>query len=403
MTNSEQDIKLPFESHEQIQAQNRALSSSNDPINQPEEISTTRDTSQSSRYQSRYIEDDILEGLGTAFNRGVAGVKATFERMVDHAKAFLTGVGAQISTFFVPSKIDLTLGFTFLTTYLGILMLFPSRPNRFALGVGIMAGILMILSGLWPLAAIIGGLVAAISGIRDHQIDNKAFWFTIPFALLMIVGSVATQTETIIGIIPTITLMGLLLITLFGVFAPKNIRRKFSFYFMNQSEKEAYREEEKAIQAAPKALEEANQLKAKKAQKYALFGRHIEVLEKIEIQVTQLPQDLANPVIEIGISSTKIIKAMERDPRDVLVGGRFLNRYLPIIQENLAKYITVREYAPIEKQQELHIDVMKSMSTLQQAFTQLSLELVANEMHDLKIDMNVIDTLVRSQGFEIKK
>lgn len=402
MTNSEQDITLPFESHEQIQAQKHALSSSNDLINQRDETSNSTGSSHSSRYQSRYIEDDILEGLGTAFNRGVAGVKATFDRMVDHAKAFLTGVGAQIATFFIPSKIDLTLGFTFLTTYLGMIMLFPSRPNRFALGVGIIAGILMILSGLWPLAAIIGGLVAAISSIRDHHIGNSAFWFTIPLALLMLVGSVATQTETIIGIIPTITLIGLLFLTLFGIFAPKNIRRKFSFYFMSESEKEAYQEEEKAIQAALKALEEANQLKAQKAQKYALFGRHIEVLEKIEIQITQLPQDLADHVIEIGISSTKIIKAMERDPRDVLVGGRFLNRYLPLIQENLAKYITVREYAPLEKQQELHIDVMKSMSTLQQAFAQLSLELVANEMHDLKIDMNVIDTLVRSQGFEIK-
>ena len=97
--------------------------------------------------QNRYIEEDILDSLGSAFNRGVAGVKATFDRMVDHAKAFLTGVGAQIATFFIPSKIDLTTGFTFLTTYLGFIMLFPSRPNRFALGVGIAAGIVMILSG----------------------------------------------------------------------------------------------------------------------------------------------------------------------------------------------------------------------------------------------------------------
>ncbi len=353
--------------------------------------------------QNRYIEEDILDSLGSAFNRGVAGVKATFDRMIDHAKAFLTGVGAQIATFFIPSKIDLTTGFTFLTTYLGFIMLFPSRPNRFALGVGIAAGIVMILSGLWPLAAIIGGLVATISGIRDTQIGNKAFWFTIPFSLLLLVGSVATQAESIIGVIPLITLIALLMLTLFGIFAPQNIRRKLSYYFMSESEKNRYREEEKELQETLKALEEANQAKAKSAQKYALFGRHIEILEKIELQVTKLPDDLSDQVVEIGISSVKIIKAMERDPRDVLVGGRFLNRYLPLIQENLTKYITVIEYAPLEKQQELHIDVMRSMSALQQAFSQLSLELVENDLHDLKVDMNVIDTLVRSQGFEIKK
>lgn len=395
MTHSNQKMKLPFESH---QHEKRSQETEQSTVQK-----SLTEQQYSQRYQSRYIEDDILDNLGQAFNRGVAGVKATFDRMVDHAKAFLTGVGTQIATFFIPSKIDLTLGFTFLTTYLGIVMLFPSRPNRFALGVGIVAGILMILSGLWPLAAIIGGLVAAISGIRDTKIGNKAFWFTIPFALLMIVGSVATQAETTLGIIPTMTLIALLLVTLFGILAPQDMRRKFSYYFMSESEKVAYKAEEKELQEALQALEEANQVKAKNAQKYALFGRHIEILEKIEFQLSKLPNDLSLHVVEIGISSSKIIKAMERDPRNVIVGGRFLNRYLPMIHDNLAKYITVIEYAPIETQQELHVDVVKSMSTLQQAFSQLSLELIENDLHDLKVDMNVIDTLVRSQGFEIKK
>lgn len=391
MNRSTQDPKLPFEAQRERKAHHQ------------EQEETSNNRSQASKpYQSRYIEDEIFINLSGAFSRGVAGVKATFDRIVDHAKAFLTGVGTQIATFFIPSKIDLTLGFTFLTTYLGMIMLFPSRPNRFALGVGIIAGILMIVSGLWPLAPIIGGLVAAITGIRDRHIDNRTFWFTIPFSLLLIVGSVATQTETIWGIIPLITLIGLALTTLFGIFAPNNIRRKFSYYFMSEAEKKAYLKEEKEIQEALRALEEANRLKAEKAQKYALFGRHIEILETIELQVTKLPTDLSEQVTEIGITSIKIIKAMERDPRDVLVGGRFLNRYLPLIQENLTKYITVQEYAPDHKIQELHQDVLKSMTTLQQAFTQLSLELVENELHDLKIDMNVIDTLIKSQGFEIR-
>ena len=408
MNRSKQEPKLPFESQAERQSSSHhenVLSSSQTMDNAAQDPSQGQSPNESQRskpYQSRYIEDDIFINLSGAFSRGVAGVKATFDRMVDHAKAFLTGVGTQIATFFIPSKIDLTLGFTFLTTYLGMIMLFPSRPNRFALGVGIIAGILMIMSGLWPLAPIIAGLVAAITGIRDTQIDNRTFWFTIPFALLLIVGSVATQTDTILDIIPSITLIGLALTTLFGVLAPKNIRRKLSYYFMNEAEKHLYLEEEKAIQEAMKALEEANRLKAEKAQKYALFGRHIEILETIEIQVTKLPQDLSEQVTDIGITSIKIIKAMERDPRDVLVGGRFLNRYLPIIQENLTKYITVQEYAPEHKIAELHQDILKSMTRLQQAFTQLSLELIENDLHDLKIDMNVIDTLIKSQGFEVR-
>lgn len=390
------DPKLPFESRKSTQSHSKLSS---------KEIHQQRSHQDNlpQKYKNRYIEEDIFDGLSGAFSRGVAGVKATFDRMIDHSKAFLAAMGVQIATFFVPSKIDLTMGFTFLTTYLGFIMLFPSRPNRFALGVGVIAGLLMILSGLWPLAAIIAGLVAAISGIRDSNIPNKAFWFTIPFSLLLIVASVAWNDQSIWGIIPTFTLAGLSATTLFGLFAPKNIRRKFSYFFMSESEKLAYQEEEKEIQAALKALEEANLLKAQKAQKYALFGRHIELLEKIEVQVTKLPDDLADQIVEIGISSVNIIKAMESDPRDVLIGGRFLNRYLPIIHENLTKYITVAQYAPLETKEELHKDISKSVNTLQQAFEQLAFELVENDLHDLKIDMNVIDTLVRSQGFEIKK
>lgn len=390
------DPKLPFESRKSTQSHSKLSS---------KEIHQQRSHQDNlpQKYKNRYIEEDIFDGLSGAFSRGVAGVKATFDRMIDHSKAVLAAMGVQIATFFVPSKIDLTMGFTFLTTYLGFIMLFPSRPNRFALGVGVIAGLLMILSGLWPLAAIIAGLAAAISGIRDSNIPNKAFWFTIPFSLLLIVASVAWNDQSIWGIIPTPTLAGLSATTLFGLFAPKNIRRKFSYFFMSESEKLTYQEEEKEIQAALKASEEANLLKAQKAQKYALFGRHIELLEKIEVQVTKLPDDLADQVVEIGISSVNIIKAMESDPRDVLIGGRFLNRYLPIIHENLTKYITVAQYAPLETKEELHKDISKSVNTLQQAFEQLAFELVENDLHDLKIDMNVIDTLVRSQGFEIKK
>lgn len=400
---------LPFESHQYHDQRHPSQKTSKAPIksgaasSESAAMNQEKNQRDSSQYRHINLEDDILKSLNGAFNRGIAGVKATFDRMVDHAKAFLTGIGTQVAAFFIPSKVDLTLGFTFLTTYLGMIMLFPARPNRFALGIGLVAGLFMILSGLWPLAPLIGGLVAAISGIKDTQIDNKAFWFTIPFSLLLLVGSVATQPESILNIIPITTLVGLLLLILFGLGAPKSLRRKLSYYLMNEAEKSAYREEELAQEAAVKAQEEAKRLTAEKAQKYALFERHIEILTKIEEQVPKLPADLSDQVVEIGLSSVKIIKAMEKDPRDILVGGRFLNRYLPIIQENLAKYITVTEYAPPETQQALHLDLIKSMATLQQAFNQLTLELIENDVHDLKIDLNVIDTLVRSQGFEIKK
>lgn len=402
------DQKLPFEGRVSQQQKRASADKSSQKTgdhsqNRDHKAAYTRNRQPNNRYENRYIEEDIFDGISSAFSRGVEGVKATFSRMIDHSKAFLTGVGAQIAAFFIPASISITPGFTFLTTYLGLIMLFPSRPNRFALGVGIIAALIMIISGLWPLAAIIGGLIATISGIRDTHIDNKIFWATIPLALLMLAGSVAQHPETIAGIIPAPTILALILTQIFGLFAPQRLRRKFSYYFMNETEKKAYRDTEKEIDAELKILQEAQQLKAEKAQKYALFGRHIEVLTVIESQVIQLPNDIADTVEMIGIASVKIIKSMERDPRDVLTGGRFLNRYLPLIQENLTKYIHVSEYASGPKLQELHEDIAGSMKTLQSAFDKLSDELIENDLHDLKIDTNVIDKLLTSQGFDIKK
>lgn len=393
----QQDQKLPFE--ERISKYHRPTQSPSKP--QKNDFKERAQTYQ--KAENRYIEEDIIDGISGAFSRGVEGIKATVNRMVDHAKAFLTGVGTEIASFFIPASINLTPGFTFLTTYLGLIMLFPSRPNRFALGVGIVAALIMILSGLWPLAAIVGGLIAAITGTRDAHIGNSAFWATIPLALLMIVGSVAREPESLLGIIPLVTMIALLITLLFGLFAPQRIRRKLSYYFMNEREKIEYRETEKEIEAELRALKAAQRLQSERAEKYALFGRHIEALGIIEAQVNKLPDDIADTVVEIGISSVKIIKSMERDPRDVLTGGRFLNRYLPLIQENLTKYINVSEYAAGPKLLELHGEIAQSMLTLQSAFDTLANELIENDLHDLKIDTTVIDKLLTSQGFEIKR
>lgn len=378
-------------------AQERAMDLS------PSHRESRREEKRHATNQNAPYDQEIFNSLNSAFSRGIEGAKATFNRLVDHAKAFIAGIGVEIARIFIPSSDGITPGFGLLGSYLGLIMLFPSRPNRFALGVGIIAAIIMILSGYWPISLLIGGIVAAISGIRDRDINNRAFWFTIPLALLFLAGSLADHPAAAFSIFPGITSSALAVTLLFGLLAPKKIRRKFSYLFMSEREKQAYIETEREIEAELAALRRAEKLEAEKAAKYALFGRHIELLEKIEMLVDRLPQDIADQVVEIGFSASKIIKAMERDPRDVLVGGRFLNRYLPLIQENLQKYLTVMEYASRDKQIELHQEILRSMQTLQQAFDTLSDELIENDLHDLKVDTTVIDKLLRSQGFEVDR
>ena len=110
---------------------------------------------------------------------------------------------------------------------------------------------------------------------------------------------------------------------------------------MSEREKQAYIETEREIEAELAALRRAEKLEAEKAAKYALFGRHIELLEKIEMLVDRLPQDIADQVVEIGFSASKIIKAMERDPR--CLSGRPLLKSLSSADSGESAEISYRD------------------------------------------------------------
>ncbi len=343
------------------------------------------------------IEEEQALDFTAAFSRGIASIKETFYRMLDHVKSFAAGVFIQIMTLIVPFKGPINPVFPIFASYIGLLMLFPARPNRFALGVGLIGTLIAVLSGYWPIALGIGGIIAAITGIRDRDIDNRIFFVTIPLAFLALAFAFYKTGNDF----PTISLIGLGITTLFGLIAPPKIRRKFSYYFMSPNEKKAYLAEEKAIQAEIQRLEAEAKIREEKNAKFALFARHVEVLEKLENEVDSLPEDLSLIINAIGMDSAKIIRAMEKDSRDIITGGRFLNRYLPLVQDNLIRYQTIMAYQPKESEK-IHIDTIRSMNAVRQAFDQVIEQLIENDLHDLQIDFNVTDTLLKSQGFEIR-
>jgi len=134
-----------------------------------------------------------------------------------------------------------------------------------------------------------------------------------------------------------------------------------------------------------------------------LFARHIEVLRLIEDENKNLPPQLAMIVEKIGTQSIDILKIMKTDPRDVLPGGQFLNRYLPLIHQSVVRYTTIKSLHSEENVKE-NIDekTLVALNGMQQAFTQIRQQLADNDVDDLRVDLKVMDQLIRSQGFEIK-
>lgn len=142
---------------------------------------------------------------------------------------------------------------------------------------------------------------------------------------------------------------------------------------------------------------------AEEEKSYALFARHIEILRLIEEENKNLPDPLAEVIEQIGHQSINILNLMRADPRDVLAGGQFLNRYLPLIHQSIVRYSTIKSlHSDTNLDEDIDHKTLVALTGMQQAFTQIRKQLAENDVDDLRIDLKVMDQLIRSQGFEIK-
>ncbi|OYQ75375.1 hypothetical protein [Wohlfahrtiimonas sp. G9077] len=330
----------------------------------------------------------------------VKGAKTTVKRMLFHSKAFLGGITAQVLKLFIPSSIDPFYGATFLCNYLGIISLFPLHKNHTATLLGLIVAAATVVGGLWPVALLFGGLTTTIIDLLDKETRNTGFWFTIPLSLLALAFASIQMPASILSAMP-IWIYGIIALAIVtGFLKPKAVKHLANLALMKEDEKRSYLENIERQMAAQLAKENA----AKEARSYAVFARHIEILRLIEEHTTQLPYDLAIVVESIGTESVDILKIMQRDPRDVIAGGQFLNRYLPLIHQSLVRYSTIKS---LHDTQSIEMDIdaktLQSLRGIQQAFVQIKKQLADNDVDDLKVDLNVMDKLIRAQGFEIKE
>lgn len=342
------------------------------------------------------VMDDKQVDFSTAF---IEGAKTTARRLLFHFKALASAITLQICKFFIPSSIDPFYGATFLCSYIGVVMLFPLQKNHLATGLGLLTALLVTLAGSWPIALLCGGIITMVLDLIEQKTDNSGFWFTIPLSILSLFYANINMSPSLFSQPPIWAYAGIGLILVMGLMRPKKLQHFANLALMNELDKNSYlaRLERLAAQklAAKKAVQEELS--------YAVFARHIEMLRLIEEENGQLPPKLANVVQHIGEQSTDILKIMKADPRDVLPGGQFLNRYLPLIHQSIVRYSTIKS---LHSQDDINEDIDEktfiALKSMQQAFTQMRQQLAENDLDDLRVDLKVMDQLIRSQGFEIK-
>lgn len=345
--------------------------------------------------EKEYIKIEEVD-FGTAF---IKGAKTTAKRMLFHFKAIAGGLTAQILKLFIPSSIDPFYGATFLCSYIGIVMLFPLQKNYFATALGLLTTLLLVLVGMWPIALLFGGFMTMLLDLIEQKNENSGFWLTIPFSLLAISYANIKMPETIFTAMPIWVYALLLLILVIGIIRPKKLRHQANLLLMPSSEKARY--------LANIAELEARKLEAQKLaeeeKSYAIFARHIEVLRLIEAENENLPEHLSVVIEQIGHQSISILNLMHADPRDVVAGGQFLNRYLPLIHQSIVRYSTIKSlHSDANLDEDIDHKTLVALTGMQQAFTQIRQQLAENDVDDLHIDLKVMDQLIRSQGFEIK-
>lgn len=347
----------------------------------------------------------FLNKAETPLTKGFSRVKSTILRLIDHGKGFACGILAEIFTNIIPPKLLVGSGFTLFSTYLGFIMMFPARPNRFATGVGIIATIITALSGAWPVSLLVGGLFTAVVGIRDRHIGNRIFWLTIPLAILFLYGALQDNNLPLLSLFPLWALIAFGALLLFGILAPEDMRRKFGAYFMNREEREAYLEEEERIAEEAKILQQEAEQRAMEEQllrqqnaKYELVRRHIEVLEIIEQENLDSPQAIQQHVEQIILYTQQMINAIESDERNVLGAGRFLNTFLPPVQIQLQMYLKIYRQDR-NAVREMQAQVIDSMRNFRKAFKEEASRLVETDLSALQTELNVGKTLMRSKGY----
>ena len=255
------------------------------------------------------------------------------------------------------------------SAYTGLLLLFPKNKNQWASRSGMVATVACLLTGFWPAAIGLGGLLAFII----HSLTGGGYRGSVLAAV--IAGLSLNSTVVSVIDLPVWYYGVLFVLTLSGFFLAKRDKQQKTL------KENSKKNETDKIQQDRQAYQE--------------------IFDALEAIKGQLPVQLVDSVGNIQQKGQLILQCMQEDPRDILAGKRFLDRYLPIAQSATQRLLKVSQRQDKEEfPADIEEEMLQSLPNLSNAFTQMHQELLKNDVDDLRIDLKVLDKLLKSEGFD---
>lgn len=328
-------------------------------------------------------QKSAIQPVSKLVNTAKSKVRAVFARLGFHMLAFMAGgiLSETVTAETYPHKMDDVRDGTGVLIYLSLVVIFPRRHQPVNTAVALLTALLWSFFGPWQLALAWG----AVQRILLHIIDTKTLlhWRiigTLALCALMFTGFFELNP---VAYVPNAFLLGFGACTLLGI-ALKPLYARYQ-----------------ARKAAKIAKEIANQPISPLVTKAAILMAHGNLAEALSRQCATLPATLATPVAEICQHTQAIMHSMSTDPRDFDAGDKFLKRYLTIVEKIVTQNQKIAHAHP--RTADIDSTMEKSAQLLQQlsdAFAQQQARLLENDMQDLTIELNVIDKLLKIEGYQ---
>lgn len=271
-------------------------------------------------------------------------------------------------------------------TYLSLLLIFPSRHDLHATKFGIIAALLGIFTGYWPLAMVFGGTVCFLLTTFHHRKIALGSTFVLLLLTLLLV------TDSYFPAIPAwyYLLLG-------GIFAWGMLRRAPAIQAENLSS-----QQENLPMPAPASTQQTsaddNDGLNFDVDPYLASLKEIKRLKK------HLPNEMVPYLDVIETKTVAILRCMQDDPRDISFGKHFLGRYLPMLQGNIERFIRLLANQPSSAEfEQITQQTSQAIADLSLAFSDMHQRLLVNDLDDLTAELNVMHKLAKAEGYKVGK
>lgn len=323
--------------------------------------------------------ETVKQLFDTAKNR----VRRMFMRLGFHFIAFVSAalLSTTVTATTFPYKLDDTRESSGVLMYLSLLVIFPRRNQPVNSAIAVLTSVLWCFFGPWQIALAWG----AAQRILLDIIETKTLfhWRKIGTLFLCLVIFIFFFELNPISFVSSGFLALFVICTVIGVFIKPYYERYQQLKVMKPIKPIADK-------PMPETKNTNNRLDI-----------YEKLVDELLMQSKVLPENLARHVVDICEQTESIMYSMTTDPRDFEPGDKFLKRYLVAVQKIIAQSQKLLNSAVSTPDVENALNESETLLIrLSGAFTELQTRLLENDMQDLTIELNVLDKLLKMEGYK---